>query len=107
MGLLYVYLDDLYSPIITTPINLDATLRLDSGRCFLGITSATGDTHWQAHDVLDWRFKSLFLDEVYYAPQIINGEGAIGCVNDSVCSRLPNYDNYLRSSTGPLHGSCN
>lgn len=46
-----VYLDDLYSPVIVIPINLDTTLRLDNGRSYVGITAATGDNHWQAHDV--------------------------------------------------------
>eukprot|EP01036_Dinobryon_divergens_P023312 gene23312-31642_t len=32
VGLLYVYLDDMYSPVITTPINLGSTLELDDGR---------------------------------------------------------------------------
>ena len=31
-GLLYVYLDDMYSPVITTPLNLESTLLLDNGR---------------------------------------------------------------------------
>ena len=50
-GLLAMYLDDMYSPIITTSINLAATLQLDDGRSYVGITAATGDEHWQAHDI--------------------------------------------------------
>jgi len=46
-----MYLDDMYSPIITTSINLAATLQLDDGRSYVGITAATGDEHWQAHDI--------------------------------------------------------
>ena len=42
VGLLYVYLDDTHSPIITIPMNLDATLRLDNGRMYVGLTAATG-----------------------------------------------------------------
>jgi hypothetical protein len=42
----------MYSPIITTPINLGATLNLDNGRSYVGLTAATGDEYWQAHDVL-------------------------------------------------------
>eukprot|EP00981_Chlorochromonas_danica_P011520 scaffold4059_cov174-Ochromonas_danica.AAC.2 len=67
-GLLYVYLDDLYSPVITTPLNLGATLNLDDGRSYVGLTSATGDNHWQAHDILSWTFSSLYIDEDYTAP---------------------------------------
>ena len=41
-GLLYVYLDDTQSPVITTLINLDSTLKLDNGRMYVGLTAATG-----------------------------------------------------------------
>lgn len=51
-GLLSVFVDDMYSPIITTPINLGATLQLDDGRSYVGLTAATGDEYWQAHDIL-------------------------------------------------------
>lgn len=51
-GLLSVYVDDMYSAIITTPINLGATLELDDGRSYVGLTAATGDEYWQAHDIL-------------------------------------------------------
>ena len=45
IGLMYVYLDNLDSPIITTPINLDKTLKLDRGRAYVGFTASTGTTH--------------------------------------------------------------
>eukprot|EP01033_Poteriospumella_lacustris_P010558 gene10558-7510_t len=64
-GLLYVYIDDLYSPVITTPLNLGATLSLDDGRAYVGFTAATGNNHWQAHDVLSWTWDSLFEDIAY------------------------------------------
>lgn len=82
-GLLYVYLDDMYSPVITTPLNLGATLNLDDGRAYVGVTAATGDQYWQAHDVLSWQFDSLFEDELYTPPVRINGEGAYQCVNET------------------------
>ena len=41
-GLLYIYVDDLQSPVITIPMNLDSTLKLDSGRMYVGLTAATG-----------------------------------------------------------------
>lgn len=82
-GLLYVYLDDMYSPIITTPLNLGATLDLDDGRAFVGLTAATGNQYWQAHDVLGWQFDSLFVDERYTPPLRVNGVGAHQCVNST------------------------
>ena len=48
-GLLYIYVDDMYSPVITTPLNLDSTLHLDNGRMYVGLTAATGDSHFQVY----------------------------------------------------------
>ena len=42
-----VYLDDLFKPIFVTPINLDFTLKLNSGRAWVGFTGATGDNTYQ------------------------------------------------------------
>jgi hypothetical protein len=97
-GLLYVYIDDMYSPVITTPLNIGATLKLDDGRAYIGITAATGDNHWQVHDVLDWKFSSLFIDATYTPPLIVNGEGAHTCVNVTACVHYPDYDHYMRSN---------
>ena len=98
MGLLYVYLDDMYSPIITTPLNLDATLTLDSGRMYVGVTAATGNYHWQVHDLLSWNFQSLFIDEAYTPPMSANGEGAYQCMNETLCNHFPDYDHYVREN---------
>jgi len=62
-----VYLDDLYSPVITTPLNLEATLNLDNGRMYVGLTAATGDSHFQTHEILSWQFRSLYADKVVTA----------------------------------------
>lgn len=106
-GLLYVYVDDMYSPVITTPLNLDSTLRLEDGRMYVGITAATGDNHWQAHDILSWQFKSLYIDKVYQPPLILNGEGDYRCVNVDECVHLPDYDHYLRQNKKWGSGSDN
>ena len=97
-GLMYIYVDDLYSPIITTPINLDYTLKLDNGRSYAGLTAATGESLWQAHDILSWEFSSVYEDEEYNPPTIVNGEGAHACVDESVCVHVPEYDNYMRQN---------
>jgi len=96
MGMLYVYLDDTHSPVIITPLNLDATLDLDSGRMFVGVTAATGERHWQTHDLLNWTFQSLFLDQRYTPPLIVNGEGAYECVNSTECVHPPDYHHFVR-----------
>lgn len=88
----------MYSPVITTPMNLDATLKLDNGRAFVGLTAATGDSTWQAHDILGWKFTSLFADMEYTPPFTVNGIGAHECRNESVCVHLPDADHYMRKN---------
>lgn len=92
-------MDDLFAPIITTPLNLEKTLDLDEGRMYVGITGATGDAHWQAHDILSWQFTSLYIDRDYYPPVVVNGEGAHDCVNRTVCTNFPDLDHFMRKSS--------
>ena len=91
-------MDDMYSPVITTPLNLEKTLDLDEGRMYVGITAATGDAHWQVHDILGWQFTSLFIDQDYTPPQVVNGEGARDCINETVCVNYPDFDHYMRKN---------
>lgn len=88
----------MYSPVITTPMNLGATLNLDNGRAYVGLTAATGDSYWQAHDILGWQFSSLFIDELYTPPVLINNDGAYQCVNNTVCVHPVDYDHYMRTN---------
>jgi hypothetical protein len=97
-GLLYIYLDDLFSPIITTPLNLGATLNLDNGRAFVGFTASTGNEHFQVHDVLNWNFESFFIDKKYTKPTVVNGEGAQQCVNESVCLHPFDEQHFVRTN---------
>ena len=98
-GLLYVYIDDLYSPVLTTPLNLEATLKMDDGRMYVGLTSATGNSNWQAHDVLEWQFRSLHIDRMYEPPVVVNGDGAHECRNETVCVHPPEHDHYMRTNS--------
>jgi hypothetical protein len=98
-----VYVDDLYSPVITTPLNLGATLTLDDGRAYIGLTAATGDNHWQAHDILSWTFDSLYIDIDYTPPLVISNnnnshDGAYTCVNETVCVHPVDYSHYMRKA---------
>jgi hypothetical protein len=86
----------MYSPIITCPLNLEKTLSLDDGRMYVGLTAATGNSHWQVHDILQWQFSSLYIDRLYTPPTIVNGIGAKYCVNETVCVNFPDYDHYTR-----------
>jgi hypothetical protein len=47
VGTLAVYVDDMQSPVLVTPLDLGSTLQLDDGRAYVGFTGATGDNHWQ------------------------------------------------------------
>ena len=47
MGQLEVYLDDLVSPVLVTPLNLNGLLHLYHGRAWVGFTGATGLSTWQ------------------------------------------------------------
>lgn len=62
VGTLSVYVVDLNTPVIVTPINFDALLKLHQGRAYVGFTAATGAETWQVHDILEWRFTSLRRD---------------------------------------------
>jgi hypothetical protein len=41
-GSLTIFLDDLSSPVLTVPVDLEATLNLDNGQAWVGLTAATG-----------------------------------------------------------------
>jgi hypothetical protein len=47
VGTLSVFVDDLFKPVLITPLNLDATLQLNRGRAWVGFTAATGDATYQ------------------------------------------------------------
>lgn len=57
-GLISVYMDDMYSPVITTPLNLEDTLKLDDGRMYVGLTAATGSL---LHVLYLWHCTGLLL----------------------------------------------
>lgn len=105
LGMLYIFIDDMYSPVLITPLNLAATIHLENGRAFVGLTAATGDEHWQAHDILGWQFTSNYEDLRYEPPLIVNGQGDYQCVNESVCVNHVDYDHYYRSNKkwGPTY----
>lgn len=72
IGTLAVYAFDLVTPILVSPINLDALLKLHHGRAFVGFTAATGTQTWQVHDILEWRFTSLRHDPLRVPPPILD-----------------------------------
>ena len=63
LGLLYIFCQDENEPVLILPLNLEATIKLNQGRSWVGFTSATGEEAWQVHDILNWKFTSLRLDD--------------------------------------------
>ncbi|EGZ12647.1 hypothetical protein PHYSODRAFT_337063 [Phytophthora sojae] len=58
VGTLVVFMDEgikTDTPILAIPINLAATVRLDSDEAFVGFTASTSSS-WQKHDVLGWYY---------------------------------------------------
>eukprot|EP00939_MAST-03C_sp_MAST-3C-sp1_P002380 g2380.t1 len=85
MGTLSVYVDDLVTPLLITPLNLATTLDLENGRAWVGFSAATGLATWQVHDILSWSFRSSRIDPPYVPPVIMNGEGAHACSDEGAC----------------------
>ena len=72
------------TPLFITVINLESTMRLDSGRAWVGFTAATGDDMWQVHDVLGWSYVSMRREVPYSPPVIVGGMGAAQCSDEVV-----------------------
>lgn len=88
MGTLKIYLNDLLSPVLIVPVNLDATLQLNHGRAWVGFTAATGTEAWQVHDILSWSFSSTREPPRFFPPPLVNREGSHACQDETVCVHL-------------------
>ena len=53
-GTIYVYIDDMTTPLISVPYNLN-NIGLNNGKAWIGFTAGTG---WQYQDqnILSWQF---------------------------------------------------
>lgn len=56
-GNLYVFVDDIKTPVLAVQLFLDEVLDLDEGKAWVGFTAATWDA-FENHDILDWAFTS-------------------------------------------------
>eukprot|EP01029_Cantina_marsupialis_P006508 TRINITY_DN1715_c0_g1_i1.p1 TRINITY_DN1715_c0_g1~~TRINITY_DN1715_c0_g1_i1.p1 ORF type:complete len:831 (+),score=227.48 TRINITY_DN1715_c0_g1_i1:1-2493(+) len=67
VGTLRVYLDDMQTPMLTVPLDLEWLLDLGStnGRAWIGFTASTGTDHYQVHDILNWEFWSQRVADTY------------------------------------------
>ena len=54
-GNLYVYMDDVSTPILAVQLFLDEVMELDEGKAWVGFTSATWSAY-ENHDILNWAF---------------------------------------------------
>ena len=55
-GNMSIYLDNVATPVLNIPIDLNTKLGLDWGRAWVGFTGATGGGY-QNHDILNWSFQ--------------------------------------------------
>jgi len=85
IGMMYVYVDNLVDPLFITPLNLDSTLQLNNGKAWVGFTAATGQNHYQVHDMLSWSFTQLYVDPPYDPPPVVNEDGAYTCQSQEDC----------------------
>lgn len=71
---------------------------MEDGRAYVGLTASTGDQYWQAQDILEWKFTSLFIDEDYSPPVKVNNDGVYQCVNATACVHPPDELHYTRKN---------
>jgi hypothetical protein len=59
LGVVSVFLDDMSSPLMSVPFNIESILRdaASNDAAWVGFTAATGDL-WQAVDILEWNMTS-------------------------------------------------
>jgi len=81
VGTLALYMGgDLYgTPVLVTPLNIDALLRLHRGRAYVGFTAGTGLATYQTHDLLSWSFTSLRLDPLFVPPPALPSAAFASC----------------------------
>ena len=58
----------------------------------------SGDSHYQAHEIKGFHFRSLYSDRTYHPPFVINKEGVHECKIWNRCVHLTDYDHFLRSN---------
>jgi hypothetical protein len=99
MGTLSVYVDNLFTPIFTTVINVASTLSLDNGRAWVGFTASTGESFYQVHDIMSWQFAALRETQREYPSEIVNPSD-VEC--DGNCDNGP----HQCSESSKVSGTC-
>ncbi len=54
-NVLWIYIDNLFQPVLSVGVNLGSLLSLDQGRAWVGFTASTGGLA-EVHDLLAWNF---------------------------------------------------
>lgn len=70
-GTLEIYLNDLTTPVLTVPLDLENTLNLDNGTAYLGFTGTTGAAV-ETHDILNWMFETETVTETTQPTIFVN-----------------------------------
>jgi len=84
-----VYVDDLASPLLVTPLDLTSLLKLHHGRAWVGFTASTGGDTWQTQDVLSWEWQSLRTSRrPFPSPEVNQGANAFACADPDVCVHI-------------------
>jgi hypothetical protein len=55
-GIFRIDVDNSVAPVLSVPVDLSGTLRLDDGSAFVGFTAATGGA-FETHEILGWEFE--------------------------------------------------
>ncbi len=55
-GRMTIFFDDLDTPVLVVPVNLNTILRLSNGHAWVGFTASTGGG-FENHDILSWQFR--------------------------------------------------
>ncbi len=87
---LSIFLDGCSLPVLEAAVDLNALLKLNGGRAWVGFTAATLSA-WENHDIRSWR-----LAGVGTIPQ----DTVVLCNGDSATLRVPTVDGDVTWSTG-------
>ncbi|MBS1911927.1 MAG: hypothetical protein JST22_08080 [Bacteroidetes bacterium] len=85
-----IYMDNCSQPILEAAVDLNALLKLDSSKAWLGFTAASLSA-WENHDILNWRTASVGLN----VPDTVNM-----CNGDSVELRVQSLTASCTWNTG-------
>jgi hypothetical protein len=81
-GVLAVHVDDSLRPALTVPVDLAPYLDA-AGRCYIGLTAATGGAQ-ATHDILSWSYRATPGLHIDYAREVCLGDPAVFSASTTV-----------------------